>query len=144
MNKWLIITALALAMLGGGAAGYLARGNPGVGLAIDPAPAPSPVAVAGHMPGPLGDWTGNGNLNTETFEVRSGSWVLAWAARDTSPVVPGNLIVFIHRDGGELDSVAVNALGGGSGRTVLRGAGRYYLEVIGANNRWSLSAAELP
>lgn len=85
-------------------------------------------------------WTGKGNRQTETFEVKNSEWQIEWNA--TNENMFGFLGVYLYKENGGLVSLPVNQTGEGSGSTFVRGAGRYYLDVNGANIDWEIKVLD--
>ena len=65
--------------------------------------------------------------STETFEITGDEWRINW---ETKPGEYGamNFQVYVYNADGSLKDVAANIIGKGQDSTVVRGAGRYYLQ----------------
>ena len=81
-------------------------------------------------------WSGKGMKQTETFEVENHEWQIEWSA--TNEDFFGFLGVYLYKENGSLVSILVNQTGEGDGSTYIRGAGRYYLDIQGANIDWDI------
>lgn len=81
-------------------------------------------------------WSGKGNRQTETFEISNDEWQIEWSA--TNEEFFGFLVVHLYKENGRFVSIPVNQTGEGNGSTYVRGAGRYYLDIQGANIDWEI------
>jgi hypothetical protein len=78
----------------------------------------------------VGEWSGKGPKNTETFHIPSHEWMIQWS---TSPLKSmfgiGGFQIFVHKSDGILVGVAANVTEKDNDRTIMRGAGDYYLSI---------------
>lgn len=73
-------------------------------------------------------WSGSAIKNTETFHISSDQWVISWR---TEPGKFGdmNFQIYVHKESGELVTVAANVIGENEDYSVMRGRGDYYLQI---------------
>jgi hypothetical protein len=78
----------------------------------------------------VGEWSGKGPKNTETFHITSHERMIQWS---TSPLKSmfsiGVFQIFVHKSDGTLVGIAANVTGKDNDQTIMRGAGDYYLSV---------------
>lgn len=72
-------------------------------------------------------YSGSSIKNTPTFEVTAPEFRITWKTR------PGqygdmNFQIFVYHEDGSLKDLAANIIGAGEDSTIIRGAGRYYLQ----------------
>jgi hypothetical protein len=84
-------------------------------------------------------WTSTGMKNTETFTVQNHEWKITWRTSKEAFPGAGILQAFLNTPSGEMKELPINQIGAGSGDTIMRGAGSYYLEVSSANMTWEIS-----
>jgi len=85
-------------------------------------------------------WSGKGSKQTETFEINNHEWQIEWNADNEEFF--GLLVVYLYKENGSLVSIPVTQTGEGSGSTYVRGAGRYYLQIDGANIDWEVKVLD--
>ena len=104
-------------------------------------PPPADASARWHD---LGDWSGRGNRQTESFEVTTGALRLAWETRNESPAAQGTLRVSLHSaiSGRRLQTI-VDAHGvGGSTVNIEDDPRTSYLEIESANIEWRVRLEE--
>ncbi|MFQ6027914.1 MAG: hypothetical protein ACE5Q6_10520 [Dehalococcoidia bacterium] len=79
----------------------------------------------------VGSWSGSTNKNTETFTIPSHEWTIEWSSADRY------FSIAVRDPEGRLVDRAVDLIGGGRDSTIMRGKGRYYLD-INANARYTI------
>lgn len=129
----------------GRAEGPGATGTAGAAASNAPA-APGPTSGSWHT---LGNWSGRGHIQTESFDVTTGALRLTWAARPaTAPKKPGQgpdrLRVVLHSaiSGRALQTVVDHA-GAGAGTAFFEDEPRVsYLVVEADGVEWSLELEE--
>lgn len=109
------------------------------------APAPPPTAPA-HVPTwhQLAEWKGSGMKETEGFTTTVREWRITWSTSNEPFAGAGIFQIFVHKDTGEMVSLAANVQGAKSDTSIVRApAGRYYLKINSANVDWSVTLEEL-
>lgn len=92
------------------------------------------ITLAGRT---VGSWSGTGAMTTESFTISSHEWKVSFES-------DALIFIYVRRDNGTAkgEPVARASGDGGSGYTVVRGAGTYWLE-INPVGRWSATVEEL-
>jgi len=76
----------------------------------------------------LESFTGEGQQDTEIFEVTSAEWRVVWEATGERGVIQ---IVVYSTPGDRATALAANHVGAGSGIAPVQGPGRYFLRIDG-------------
>jgi len=84
-------------------------------------PSPSPSSGGWML---LKSWTGQSQKNTESFSVSSNEWQIRWKTTGDT-----NFIISVYTESGDLKELAVNIIGSSEDSTIIRGAGKYYLNI---------------
>lgn len=85
---------------------------------------PEEMPVVGNMYR-IASWEGAANKNTETFDVTTQEWKIAWWTRGDS-----NFILEVYdADSNRRIELAVNIVGNGQDSTIMRSKGRFYLKI---------------
>src|SRR5690349_8818402 len=92
---------------------------------------------------PVGTWSGDANVQTESFTSTTGTFRFTWEARDTGPT-PGNLNIMLHSAvSGRPLVQAVDHAGNGEGTIFVNEDPReFYVVVTVKNSRWKLTVDE--
>jgi hypothetical protein len=86
----------------------------------------------------LGSWHGDGMTSTEPFVVRNVPWVLSYSVEPTNDNKPV-LLAIVHGSDGGIAGVGTMVESAGVGRSMVYETGTCYLELSGANCRWTVA-----
>ncbi len=92
----------------------------------------------------LGDWTGKGSSQTESFTGATGAFRIKWQTRAAAPGVEGTFLLTIHSAiSGRPLQVAVDQRGPGADTAYVNEDPRVFFAVVEAENlEWSFSVDE--
>lgn len=112
-----------------------------VGCRSTPKPEAPKLAVGWR---PAGAWSGQGNTQTESFEIQSGQFRIQWQTTNETAPGAGTFRVTVHSGvSGRPLMLAVDHRGPGSGTAVVTDDPRpYYLEIESSRLDWSISVQE--
>jgi hypothetical protein len=92
---------------------------------------------------PVGSWSGEANVQTESFTSQTGSFKFTWEAKDAGPT-PGHLTIMLHSAvSGRPLVEAVDHTGDGKGSIFVSEDPReFYVVVAAERTRWTLHVDE--
>jgi hypothetical protein len=114
-----------------------------VGACRSEAPRPQPQALVVWKP--IGNWSGRGDKQTETFTGDTGGFRVHWETTKEAPEGEGRLrVVFRSGDSGREIIEAIDARGAGSGieEVAAERPRWYYITIESANVDWKVSVDE--
>jgi hypothetical protein len=108
------------------------------------APAPKPVEKEVVIWKNLGDWSGRGNLQTESFVGLTGALRMHWRTKNEDPKGAGTFRVILHSAiSGRALQESVDAKGPGEGTVYAAEDPRvFYITVESVNLDWSFTVEE--
>ena len=78
----------------------------------------------------VGEWSGKGPKNMETLHIPLHEWMIQWSTGPLKSMYGiGVFQIFVHKSDGTLVGIAANVMGKDNDRTIMRGAGDYYLSI---------------
>jgi hypothetical protein len=89
------------------------------------------------------EWSGSGIKETETFQVASREWRIAWETRNEAFKGAGIFQIMVHDEAGKLVTLAANKQGVGKDVSYVRsGPGKHYLMINSGNVDWTVKVED--
>lgn len=118
--------------------------GPAKAVAVPPKAVETPAPEKKYELYTVGNWSGRGRKNTETFHISSDVWMITWASSpDYKSQTAGVLAVHLFRGDGTLIDTVTMVTGKNQDQSIMRGAGDYYLKIESAGVGYSVTASAL-
>jgi hypothetical protein len=87
-------------------------------------------------------WEGSSHATTETFEIKSQEWRIAWTAYEDEP--QSSLFqIYVYDASNKLVTLGANVREAGSAVKQMQGAGRFHLQISSLKSNWVVTIEEL-
>ena len=93
------------------------------------------ITATGFASGVVATWTGSGSRSTESFLITHNAWRVSWTTDDA-------IVVSVYN--ADTDSFVGygSTKAPGTGYTVIRENGRFYLKVVSFSGQWTITVTE--